>query len=64
MWLKISAYLNLSPTGVCSPFVFTRRQLVTLFSAPSYCGEFGFAGAMMSVDENETHMCSFQVLMN
>jgi hypothetical protein len=39
---------------------FARRQLVTLFSAPNYCGEFDNAGAMMSVDE--TLMCSFQVL--
>ncbi|MCP6508674.1 hypothetical protein NL478_28330, partial [Klebsiella pneumoniae] len=36
------------------------RQLVTLFSAPNYCGEFDNAGAMMSVDE--TLMCSFQIL--
>ena len=39
---------------------FARRQLVTVFSAPNYCGEFDNAGAMMSVDE--TLMCSFQVL--
>ena len=39
---------------------FARRQLVTIFSAPNYCGEFDNAGAMMSVDE--TLMCSFQVL--
>ena len=38
---------------------FARRQLVTVFSAPNYCGEFDNAGAMMSVDE--TLMCSFQV---
>ena len=38
---------------------FSKRQLVTLFSAPKYCGEFDNAGAMMSVDE--TLMCSFQV---
>ncbi|MCQ5017959.1 hypothetical protein NE474_17030, partial [Anaerostipes hadrus] len=30
---------------------FSKRQLVTLFSAPNYCGEFDNAGAMMSVDE-------------
>lgn len=36
------------------------RQLVTIFSAPNYCGEFDNAGAMMSVDE--TLMCSFQIL--
>ncbi len=39
---------------------FAQRQLVTLFSAPNYCGEFDNAGAMMSVDE--TLMCSFQIL--
>ncbi|KAK8999556.1 hypothetical protein V6N11_070717 [Hibiscus sabdariffa] len=31
---------------------FADRQLVTIFSAPNYCGEFDNAGAMMSVDEN------------
>jgi len=39
---------------------FSKRQLVTLFSAPNYCGEYDNAGAMMSVDE--TLMCSFQIL--
>ena len=39
---------------------FASRQLVTLFSAPNYCGEFDNAGAMMSVDD--TLMCSFQIL--
>lgn len=39
---------------------FCKRQLVTLFSAPNYCGEFDNSGAMMSVDE--TLMCSFQIL--
>ncbi|ROT76603.1 putative serine/threonine-protein phosphatase PP1-beta catalytic subunit-like [Penaeus vannamei] len=37
---------------------FAKRQLVTLFSAPNYCGEFDNAGGMMSVDE--TLLCSFQ----
>uniref|UniRef100_A0A8C6FZN0 Serine/threonine-protein phosphatase n=1 Tax=Moschus moschiferus TaxID=68415 RepID=A0A8C6FZN0_MOSMO len=37
---------------------FAKRKLVTLFSAPNYCGEFDNTGAMMSVDE--TLMCSFQ----
>lgn len=40
---------------------FAKRQLVTIFSAPNYCGEFDNAGAMMSVDE--ALMCSFQVLL-
>ncbi|GJD09271.1 Serine/threonine-protein phosphatase PP1-alpha catalytic subunit [Galdieria sulphuraria] len=39
---------------------FGDRKLVTIFSAPNYCGEFDNAGAMMSVDE--TLMCSFQIL--
>lgn len=51
---------------------FAKRQLVTLFSAPNYCGEYDNAGdimrdkllivigAMMSVDESL--MCSFQIL--
>ena len=41
---------------------FAKRQLVTLFSAPNYCGEFDNAGGMMSVDESL--MCSFQVRMH
>ncbi|KAJ9541785.1 hypothetical protein OSB04_028291 [Centaurea solstitialis] len=39
---------------------FADRQLVTVFSAPNYCGEFDNAGAMMSVNENL--LCSFQIL--
>ena len=39
---------------------FAKRQLVTIFSAPNYCGEFDNSGAMMSVDE--ALMCSFQIL--
>eukprot|EP01017_Pseudomicrothorax_dubius_P017742 TRINITY_DN1990_c0_g1_i4.p1 TRINITY_DN1990_c0_g1~~TRINITY_DN1990_c0_g1_i4.p1 ORF type:complete len:340 (+),score=46.37 TRINITY_DN1990_c0_g1_i4:99-1118(+) len=39
---------------------FAKRQLVTLFSAPNYCGEFDNAGALMSIDESL--MCSFQIL--
>eukprot|EP00250_Pteridium_aquilinum_P033845 c646_g1_i1 orf=665-1648(-) len=39
---------------------FAERRLVTIFSAPNYCGEFDNAGAMMSVDESLT--CSFQIL--
>ncbi|KAH8063049.1 phosphoprotein phosphatase [Aureococcus anophagefferens] len=48
---------------------FASRQLVTLFSAPNYCGEFDNAGtlaasaapcAIMSIDE--TLMCSFHIL--
>ncbi|URE21014.1 serine threonine-protein phosphatase [Musa troglodytarum] len=39
---------------------FARRQLVTVFSAPNYCGQFDNTGAMMNVDENL--ICSFQIL--
>jgi len=39
---------------------FAGRQLVTLFSAPNYCGEFDNAGAVMSIDE--TLMCSFHII--
>mmetsp|Transcript_117676 Transcript_117676/g.366611 ORF Transcript_117676/g.366611 Transcript_117676/m.366611 type:complete len:304 (-) Transcript_117676:55-966(-) len=39
---------------------FAKRQLITLFSAPNYCGEFDNAGAMMTIDEEL--MCSFKVL--
>ena len=38
---------------------FAGRELVTLFSAPNYCGEFDNAGAIMSVDESL--VCSFKV---
>jgi serine/threonine-protein phosphatase PP1 catalytic subunit len=39
---------------------FAGRRLITLFSAPNYCGEFDNSGAMMTVDD--TLMISFQVL--
>jgi len=39
---------------------FAGRRLVTLFSAPNYCGEFDNAGGIISVDENLK--CSFQIL--
>ena len=39
---------------------FADKQLVTVFSAPNYCGEFDNAGAMMTV--NEDLRCSFQIL--
>ncbi|EGB04648.1 hypothetical protein AURANDRAFT_55044 [Aureococcus anophagefferens] len=39
---------------------FANRMLVTLFSAPNYCGEFDNAGAVMAVDD--TLMCSFHIL--
>ena len=39
---------------------FAERQLVTMFSAPNYCGEFNNAGALTSVDASL--LCSFQIL--
>lgn len=39
---------------------FAGRRLVTLFSAPNYCGEFDNAGGLISVDENLK--CSFMIL--
>ncbi|KAJ1919701.1 serine/threonine protein phosphatase Pzh1 [Mycoemilia scoparia] len=39
---------------------FHERQLVTVFSAPNYCGEFDNSGAVMNVNENL--LCSFEIL--
>ncbi|ULU01723.1 hypothetical protein L3Y34_001781 [Caenorhabditis briggsae] len=39
---------------------FCKKRLVTIFSAPHYCGEFDNAAAMMNVDKNLT--CSFQIM--
>ncbi|KAJ3208122.1 hypothetical protein HDU82_002909 [Entophlyctis luteolus] len=39
---------------------FADRQLVTIFSAPNYCGEFDNKAAIMGVDENL--LCSFEIL--
>ena len=39
---------------------FGKRQLVTVFSAPNYCGEFNNAASMMTI--NHELVCSFQVL--
>ncbi|KJH43246.1 hypothetical protein DICVIV_10738 [Dictyocaulus viviparus] len=39
---------------------FGGRKLVTIFSAPHYCGQFDNAAAMMVVDENL--QCSFEIL--
>ncbi|CAD5220589.1 unnamed protein product [Bursaphelenchus xylophilus] len=39
---------------------FANRKLVTIFSAPHYCGQFDNAAAMMNVDDNLT--CSFTIL--
>ncbi|KAJ6851396.1 serine/threonine-protein phosphatase PP1 isozyme 3-like [Iris pallida] len=40
---------------------FSTRQLVTIFSAPNFRGEFDNAGAVMSIDD--ALMCSFRILM-
>ena len=39
---------------------FADRQVITVFSAPNYCGEYNNSASMMMVDENL--MCSFKVL--
>merc|ERR1711957_657524 len=52
-------HAGLSP-DLNSPEFFADRQLVTIFSAPNYCGEFDNAGAVMAVDESL--MCSFRIL--
>jgi len=39
---------------------FEKRRLVTLFSAPNYCGEFDNAGAIMSVSKDL--LCTFSIL--
>lgn len=39
---------------------FAKRQLVTVFSAPNYCGEFDNAGAILIIDDSL--MCKFKVL--
>lgn len=36
------------------------RQLVTIFSAPNYCGEFDNAGAILIVSDDL--VCSFKVM--
>ncbi|KAI5185271.1 serine/threonine-protein phosphatase PP1 catalytic subunit [Nematocida homosporus] len=39
---------------------FAGKRLVTIFSAPNYCGEFANSGAIMEVDKDL--VCSFRVL--
>uniref|UniRef100_W6NCN4 Serine/threonine-protein phosphatase n=1 Tax=Haemonchus contortus TaxID=6289 RepID=W6NCN4_HAECO len=39
---------------------FANRKLVTIFSAPHYCGQFDNAAALMNIDENL--VCSFTIL--
>ena len=38
---------------------FGNKKLVTVFSAPNYCGQFDNSGAVMCVDEEL--MCSFKI---
>lgn len=40
---------------------FQKRKLVTIFSAPNYCGDFDNAAATMTVSKNLT--CSFNILL-
>lgn len=40
--------------------IYNLLQLLTLFSAPNYCGEFDNAGAVMRVTDDLT--CSFKIL--
>ena len=56
--IKCSSLTNLKVVEDGYEF-FGRRGLVTIFSAPNYCGEFDNAGGIMNVDENL--LCSFQV---
>ncbi|KAH7678690.1 serine/threonine-protein phosphatase PP1 catalytic subunit protein [Dioscorea alata] len=39
---------------------FAQRRLVTIFSAPNYCGDFDNAGALLSIDDSL--LCSFEIL--
>lgn len=39
---------------------FGNKQLVTIFGATNYCGEFDNSAALMTIDENL--ICSFQIL--
>jgi len=39
---------------------FANRELITIFSAPNYCGEFDNSAAVMVIDEALT--CSIKVL--
>ena len=39
---------------------FAQRQLITIFSAPNYCGEFDNSAGIMIIDDSLT--CSLKVL--
>ena len=41
---------------------FAKRQLVTIFSAPNYCGEFDNAAAVLTIDEEL--LCTFKVTID
>nr|CDJ82807.1 Hypothetical protein CBG20874 [Haemonchus contortus] len=52
---------GLSPKVVQDGYeFFANRKLVTIFSAPHYCGQFDNAAALMNIDENL--VCSFTIL--
>ncbi|CAD5222760.1 unnamed protein product [Bursaphelenchus xylophilus] len=63
---KLCAELNIDMVARAHQVVqdgyefFGNRKLVTIFSAPHYCGQFDNAAAMMIVDSNL--VCSFQIL--
>jgi len=39
---------------------FAERNLVTIFSAPDYCGEYSNSAGILLIDDNL--MCSFKIL--
>lgn len=39
---------------------FAEKRLVTIFSAPNYCGEFDNVGALLTIDESL--LCSFEII--
>jgi len=39
---------------------FADKRLVTIFSAPNYCGEFDNVGALLTIDESL--LCSFEII--
>lgn len=57
--IKRLPYLNFQVVEDGYEF-FAQRRLVTIFSAPNYCGEFDNAGALLSIDESL--LCSFEIL--
>ncbi|RZR89811.1 hypothetical protein BHM03_00017597 [Ensete ventricosum] len=58
--LIVDAYKSTSMVVEDGYEFFANRRLVTIFSAPNYCGEFDNVGALLSIDENL--LCSFEIL--